>query len=651
MTRKPHVMCRDLFLPGGVFSTGMPGYEYRASQVAMAEATVSALEGKETLLVEAPTGTGKTWAYLVPAILSGKKVVISTGTKTLQDQLYQKDIPLLASLMPRPFTVSVMKGKSNYLCLYRFDQWIEQDTFLEMKPGLETLKSWAETTATGDRAEMVSLPEEAPVWQEVSVKGEACLGGKCPEYDRCFITRAKMLAAAADIVIVNHHLFFADLALKESSYGAVLPHYDAVVFDEAHLLEEVAEQYFGISMSSYRMEDFARDAMREFASHKEETCAGLCRNILEKSRKFFSRFRRDQERYRLIRQQMTLEAEEAGGHLILSLDRLKEAIGLLNVQHEGISHLVERIERLREDISLFLAIEEKAYLYWVETSATGVFLHASPLDVSTILGERLFRRGIPMILTSATLASQTVSCGGFDYIKDRLGIDVAETLTLPTPFDYEKQTVLYLPKSLPLPASDHFVTAISYEIVRILRETGGRALLLFTSWKVLEAVYQKVFPSLPYLLLKQGDQPKQALLDLFRKEVSSVLFGTASFWQGVDVPGEALSCVIIDKLPFASPSDPLVAARVASLAQEGLDPFLSYQLPSAILLLRQGVGRLIRSRNDRGMIVILDNRVMKKWYGKFFLKSLPPARKVHTFEEVHAFFNQCYGCSCRNRTI
>ncbi len=640
MTQKLHVICRDLFLPGGVFHTGMPGYECRTSQVAMAEAVAAALEGKETLLVEAPTGTGKTWAYLVPAILSGKKVVISTGTKTLQDQLYQKDIPLLASLMPDTFTSSVMKGKSNYLCWFRFNQWMEQDPLFGREPDFKTLRSWLQTTATGDRAEMVSLPDEAPVWQDVSVKAEACLGGKCPEYERCFITRAKMAAAAADIVIVNHHLFFADLALRDGSYGAVLPHYDAVVFDEAHLLEEVAEQYFGISISSYRMEDFARDAMREFVSYQEEECARLCRHLLEESRQFFSQFRRDRERYRLTRQQITSKTEEAGGHLVLSLDRLKEAINLSKVQNEGASHLIVRIERLREDTMLFLEMEEATYLYWVETSATGVFLHASPLDVSTILRERLFSRGIPIILTSATLASQTGSGDDFNYVRGRLGIDVAEGLVLSSPFDYEKQTLLYLPKNLPSPGSDCFVTAISDEIIRILQTTGGRALLLFTSWKVLEDVYRNVRGRLPYLLLKQGDHPKQALLDLFRKEVTSVLFGTASFWQGVDVPGEALSCVIIDKLPFASPADPLVAARVTSLEQEGEDPFLAYQLPCAILLLRQGVGRLIRSRNDRGMIVILDNRVAKKWYGKFFLKSLPPVRKTNAFEEVHAFFNR-----------
>ncbi len=660
---------KEMFLPGGVFSAAVQGYEYRESQVAMAEAVASALEANETLLVEAPTGTGKTWAYLIPAILSGKKVLISTGTKTLQDQLYQKDLPLLASLMPSSFTASVLKGKSNYLCRYRFDPWREQSAFLDMDPDAETLKSWAQTTATGDRAEVVSLSEEAQVWQEVSVKGEACLGGKCPEYERCFITRAKLSAAAVDIVIVNHHLFFADLALKEGSYGAVLPHYDAVIFDEAHLLEEVAEQYFGISMSSYRVEEFARDALREFVSHKDPSCVGPCRNILEKSRTFFEPFRQDQTRYRLTKEQMTPKMQEAGGQLILSLDRLREAMGRLRLQHEGISHLAERIERLQEEISLFLTIEEGTYLYWVETAQTGVFLHASPLDVSTLLGERLFRRGIPMILTSATLTSprphppqgshpsqvsqtsqgshpsQTpkVACGDFDYIKDRLGIDLAEEMTLPTPFDYEKQTLLYLPRHLPPPSSDRFIAAISDEIVRVLQETGGRALLLFTSWKVLTAVHRNISPCLPYRLLKQGDQPKQALLDLFRREVSSVLFGTASFWQGVDVPGEALSCVIIDKLPFASPSDPLVAARVASLTQEGKDPFLSYQLPAAILLLRQGFGRLIRSRNDRGMIVILDHRVTKQWYGKFFLKSLPPARKTHAFEEVHAFFNPEHG--------
>ncbi|WDT77375.1 MAG: ATP-dependent DNA helicase [Candidatus Manganitrophus sp.] len=645
--------CQKLFLPGGLLSTLLNRYEYREGQMQMASAVAEALEGQSTLLVEAPTGTGKTWAYLIPAALSGKRVVISTGTKTLQDQLYQKDLPFLAQSLPRRFTYSMMKGKANYLCLHRFGQFLEQPTFPDLEVGsdFEQLHRWSMETATGDRAELSALPEGSPLWPEVSVKGEACLGSGCPDYDRCYITRMKQSAAASDLIVVNHHLFFADLALKDFSFGEVLPRYDAVIFDEAHLLEEVATQYFGVSISSYRVEDFLRDTEREvrFSQPQEKGYLDQCARILAKSNRFFQFFRRGEERYRLTRAFFSREAVTAGHDLLQSLDLLRQQIHAAQVKSNGFSHLAERIELFSADLQLFLTANESTpFVFWGESRRLGVFLHASPLDVSALLRQKLFEQEIPIVLTSATLSSGVgrgvsqyapTATGAFDFVKERLGIEQADEAVLPSPFDYEKQALLYLPSHLPSPTSPPFVPAIAEEIVRILAASEGRAFLLFTSWKNLEEVYRLIAPRVPYLLLKQGDQPKHALIETFRNEVSSVLLGTTSFWQGVDVQGEALSCVIIDKLPFASPSDPLIAARIESLIDQGKDPFMTFQLPSAILSLRQGIGRLIRNREDRGLLAILDHRVTRKEYGRHFLASLPPSPRTDRFEAVQRFFS------------
>ena len=633
--------CQSVFRPGGFLSGVVRNYECRGAQLKMAEAVADALDRRTTLLVEAATGTGKTWAYLIPAILSGKKVIVSTGTKTLQDQLYFKDLPFLSEFLPFRFTFSMMKGKSNYLCLHRFGQSLQQPSFesFEAESHFGIVRQWSTRTKTGDRAEISELPETSPLWQEVSVKGEACLGAQCESYDRCYITQARQAAAAADIVIVNHHLFFADLALKEASYGELLPRYDAVVFDEAHLLEEVATQYFGTSISSYRIDDFVHDAERDFRYMQvaDAGCFEQCKRILSASNLFFHFFRKGEERYRLKGRDFSPEVLSAGHALSGSLQRLKEQLGALRLKSEAIAHLCERIESLTSDLQLFLTIDgaEQEYVYWAEKRKQAVFLYASPLDVSAILRERLFEKEVSTILTSATLASRS----GFDFVRDRLGIAEADELVLPTPFEYEKQALLYLPTHLPNPSERSFTAAASEEIARILKESEGRAFLLFTSWKNMEEVYRNLSGRLPYLLLKQGDQPKQSLIEAFKREVSSVLFGTASFWQGVDVPGESLSCVVIDKLPFASPTDPLIAARVDFLMQKGEDPFLSFQLPSAVLALRQGIGRLIRTRDDRGLIAVLDRRITQKEYGKHFLSALPPAPRTAAFDEVRSFFS------------
>ncbi len=606
----------------------------------MAQAVGAALQEGRNLLVEAATGTGKTWAYLIPAILSGEKVIVSTGTKTLQDQLFFKDLPFLKKNLSQHFTFCMMKGKSNYLCLHRFHQSLQQSSLsgFALSSDLELIQEWAMTTKSGDRSELSQLPEASPAWQEVSIKGEACLGGQCPEYDRCYLTRLKQEAAAADIVVVNHHLFFADLALRNQGYGEILPHYKSIVFDEAHLLENVATQFFGVSFSNHRVEDFIGDAERNFryCQKVDPACFEQCRVLLRYSLQFFKYFRKSEGRYRLRKADFRAEVMAAGLELSESFKGLNRLISKLELKSDAVKHLSERIEALLTDLSIFLddKKEDRGLIYWAEHRRATTFLHASPLDVSEILRQRLFDKKHAAILTSATLSTQ----GSFQFLKERLGIDSADEMTLATAFSYEKQALIYLPTHLPVPSSARFSHEISEEIIRILEVSQGRAFLLFTSWSNLEAVYQNIAPHLPYRLLKQGDQPKQALIDIFRSDISSVLFGTTSFWQGVDVEGEALSCVIIDKLPFASPGEPLTSARIEALSRQGKVPFFEYQMPLAILSLRQGIGRLIRNTKDRGVITILDHRITKKAYGSHFLSSLPNAPRTEHFEDLVTFF-------------
>ncbi|VAX32299.1 DinG family ATP-dependent helicase YoaA [hydrothermal vent metagenome] len=632
--------CQKYLMPDGAFSKVLKHYEYRPAQLQMAKAVDATIVSGGTLLVEAATGTGKTWAYLLPAILSGKKVIVSTGTKNLQDQLFFKDLALLSKTLPRPFNACMMKGKSNYLCLHRFYQSLQQTTLsgIGVSSDLQMVQDWAMTTKTGDRAEIASLSEHSPLWAEVSIKGDACLGGQCPEFSRCYLTRLKQEAAAADVVVVNHHLFFSDLSLKNNGYGEILPRYGVVIFDEAHLLEEVATQFFGISFSTHRIDDFVRDAERalRYGQKIDPACIEQCRILPRYATQFFKYFRKENERYRLKARDFHPEVLSAGADLFQSFKQMERLIEKLPFKSDDIKHISERIAPLLADLSVFLAGNkvDRDVVYWGENRGSTVFLHTSPLDVSAILREKLFRGDSPIILTSATLSTQ----GHFDFVKSRLGIDDAEEMKLETAFDYEKQALLYLPGHLPPPSSPRFTTAISDEIVRILQKSEGRAFLLFTSWRNLEAVYQNLSERLPYRLLKQGTQPKQVLIESFRKDISSVLFGTTSFWQGVDVAGEALSCVIIDKLPFASPGDPLTSARIDALGQQGKPAFVEYQIPLAMLSLRQGIGRLIRSRRDRGLIAILDHRITKKSYGKAFLDNLPNAPRTEDFKTVVSFF-------------
>jgi len=681
----------------------IPDFEGRPGQIEMAVAVARRFEEGGVLLAEAGTGTGKTLAYLVPAILSRQRVLVSTGTKNLQEQIYFKDIPALRDALGVPFTATYMKGRANYLCLHRLDQLDpngqegregqegrdRQEGSVPARPAspafpafathnaafsvfLPIIREWSARTDTGDRAELADLPEDVPVWNEVSATAETCLGTDCPRYDDCFVTRMRQRAAASDVVIVNHHLLCADAAVRQNAFGEVIPACANAIIDEAHQLEDVATQYFGYSVSNYRLEELARDVERLAAAGSvtnERDVAGAVAGLREAARAFFAELAlahrstdrvRGEERVRATSTSLR-QAGDAAAQLTGALDLVEAALARVGsvrlkadptnihsrgvrlqpdesegdeAARESIATLVRRAAGLRDEVRLLLRASDADYVYFVEFRGRGIFLRAAPVDVSAIVRELLLDRMRTTVLTSATL---TVD-GNFDYIRKRLGIRGGDEVCLPSEFDFERQALMYLPPRMPDPRSSEFALAAGREVVEILKRTRGRAFVLFTSYATMRDVLGIAEMALDYPIFAQGSAPRTQLLKLFRETPHAVLFATSSFWQGVDVAGEALSCVIIDKLPFASPSDPVTAARIDAVHERGGDAFGEYQVPLAILALQQGLGRLIRHRQDRGVLAVLDPRLRTKGYGRRFLASFPPAPRVSDFARIEAFF-------------
>jgi ATP-dependent DNA helicase DinG len=642
-----HSELEQILGPGGPISANHPLYEHRPGQIQMAEAVRSAIEENHHLCVEAGTGTGKTLAYLVPAIFSNKRVVISTATKNLQEQLFLKDIPFLERALGRKFSVCYMKGRSNYLCWNRLE---EMDgaayLFSPHDPEyLRLIKKWAQKTSTGDRAELSELPEDILLWHHLDARREICTGQKCRNFDACFVTRVRQQALQSDIIIVNHHLFFADLALRQGDFGSVLPDYSVIVFDEAHELEDVATQYFGVMISNYRIEELARDADKVLAETGSSSAflSGQIAKLMERAREFFVAFQGREGRHVLqplgsgagVRRGLhgSGMAGEAYGGLRTQLEVIRTALKNLSVQSDSIDALARRTLELEDDLAVILESESKEHVFWCEIRGRGIFLWASPINISSIMRDRLFTCVDSAILTSATLSTG----GNFQFAKSRLGLAETEELIVPSHFDFARQSILYIPRNIPEPREEGWLGHACKELETILQASKGRAFLLFTSYSQMEQVYESLKNRLPFPMLIQGEKSKTALLESFRNTPHAVLFATSSFWQGVDVQGDQLSCVVIDKLPFSVPSDPVVAARIAQINESGGNAFYDYQIPTATILLKQGMGRLIRSKTDRGILALLDKRILTKSYGRMFLRSLPPAPLTNDVKHICNF--------------
>jgi ATP-dependent DNA helicase DinG len=648
----------EFFAPGGILARSPLPYEYRPGQLEMARSVERALAERRHLIVEAGTGTGKTLAYLLPALRTGQRVIISTGTKALQDQLYFRDIPFLESLLGE-LHVCYMKGRANYLCRHKLVTLRNQPILsgLEEIDQYRQIAEWEQQTETGDRAELSGMPESSALWSKLDARSDACLGQTCPSFQQCFITEMRRRALESDIIIVNHHLFFADLAVKREMAGAadggILPEAAAVVFDEAHELEEVASSYFGLSVSNIRFEELARDT--DAMLRGKEGALGLpvlTQQLRDRARMFFAGLPMAGDG----RQPFTAREEflETQGDLYTgvraTLRRIEDEIANLKEVDEA-PGLRKRVGRLRGELEFLMESNASNIVYWLERRVHGgndrdgaarigrgqtrsTFVQATPIDVSELLHDLVFETIPTVVLTSATLTVQ----GGFEHMRKRLGLTEARELVVPSHFKYGEQALLYLPPEMPDPRDPEFPAAAAEKIRRILDITKGRAFCLFTSYSQMRDLYERLLPVLDWPILLHGTAPRKALLEEFRNTPNAVLFGTSSFWQGVDVQGEALSCVIIDRLPFAVPNDPVVQARMKAIEEAGGKPFFEYQVPEAVLTLKQGFGRLIRSLEDRGVLVLLDPRMRTMRYGRTFVASLPPYRMTTDITDVEKFF-------------
>ncbi|HET6862430.1 MAG TPA: helicase C-terminal domain-containing protein, partial [Pyrinomonadaceae bacterium] len=644
----------EVFGPDGLIAQAHPEYEHRPGQIEMARAVMRAFEENRHLIVEAGTGTGKTLAYLVPAVAAALgnrgRVIVSTGTKNLQEQLMEKDIPFLQSILPKPFSATYMKGRNNYLCLNRLARAQATPVLegLEEVDYFEDVCHWARESEIGDRAELANLPESLSFWRHIDARSESCLGQNCPDYEACFITRMRDRAQQADIVVVNHHLFFADLALRNGNYGSVLPDYTAVILDEAHLIEDVASEYFGSQVSNYQIDDVIRDIERleiEEAEIDREVTKSIAR-LATFSENFWMGFKetREEGRYPLVPGTFAKRTSSGQfestrlGELYLflegSITRVETTLDTIRDKSPDVENMIRRLRQIKFDLQFIVTGSDKKFVYWLERRNRGVFLRASPIDVAGLLQDKLFDEVPTVVLTSATLSSG----GNFAFIRDRLGLDSADDLIAESTFDYESQAILYLPPKMPEPRSREWSEAAAAEVINILNATQGRAFVLSTSLAGMQSLFESVWAEIDYPCLVQGSASKSQLLKRFRETPHAVLFATSSFWQGVDVRGEQLSCVIIDKLPFAVPTDPIVAARQRYIEDSGGSSFHEYSVPQAIISLKQGLGRLIRSTSDRGVLAVLDPRLRTKAYGQTFLRSLPPCRTTSRIDDLAAMF-------------
>ncbi len=623
----------------GPFAREVDGFAPRAEQQAMAGAVAEALQDGHHLIVEAGTGTGKTFAYLVPALLSGRKVVVSTGTRNLQDQLFHRDLPVVRQALQVPVSVALLKGRSNYLCLHRLQLAEETATQnpAEMKK-LQRIRDWAGRTRRGDIAELPEVDEQDMIWAKVTSTADNCLGQECDYFDRCHLVEARREAQGADVVVINHHLLFADMALRETGFGELLPSAEAFIIDEAHQLPEVASGFFGTALSANQLLELARDSRDEYINEiNEDREVTRAADQLEKAvRDMRLLFKQPGQRGNWKELARRADMQEVTAQINQQLAALQSALEPCAPRSKALDKCYQRARELAERFELLTAVHDSDDIHWYEVHPRSFTLHLTPLDIAGNFREQLTASSASWIFTSATLAV----ADRFDHYQQRLGLEEAATARWDSPFDFASQTLLYLPQAMPAPNAPDYTASVVEQARQVLSVTGGRAFMLFTSHRALQEAAGLLRDRLPWPLFVQGEAPRDMLLEQFRRAGNGVLLGTSSFWEGVDVRGEALSCVIIDKLPFASPGDPVLQARIEALQKQGINAFMNFQLPAAVITLKQGAGRLIRDVNDYGLLMICDPRLHNKPYGRVFLQSLPPMPQTRSLQQVREFFKQ-----------
>jgi len=647
---------QDILGPKGLLARSLNGFEFRASQMEMAFLIQESIQKEIPAIVEAGTGTGKTFGYLVPIILSGKKAVISTRTKNLQEQIYFKDLPLLQKAVRLNVGAMIMKGRKNYLCLNKYHQYFSQPSLFKTvsAEAKQKLDEWRKKTSFGDRAELPWLADDDPLWDSLSSSSDQCLGVHCIFLEDCFLIKLRSKAARSRIIIVNHHLFFADLKLKKSGFGEIIPRFQVALFDEAHNIEEIATSYFGESLSTNQLIEFASDlgkTMTAFRGVNKGKLKKDINNIKAAAEQLRALFDGREVKGRLDHEILSVISEGPAREISRGLRDVFQKAGQreqdnFNEKKAGMQEnislnaLAVRADELNQQLDQVVWKRDTNWLNWYEKRKKSLVLHTSPLDISESMNAFLYQKVQTTAFTSATLSTN----GNFEYLRSRLNLpaDALEGI-YPSHFDFKTQTLLYIPQDLPAPNNSNFAPEIAHRISEIVKISQGRALVLFTSYHNMNLVWHSLKDNVPYAILRQGDAPRSVLLDTFRHDVHSILLGTASFWQGVDVPGASLSCLIVDKLPFDSPGEPLVAARIDAIRDQGGNPFIEYQVPSAIIALKQGLGRLIRKSSDRGILSVLDNRILTSRYGKRFLDSLPNISITHDLSDISRFFERMEG--------
>ena len=628
----------ELLGADGVLAHKLPGFAPRIQQQEMAQAVADALDKHAVLVAEAGTGTGKTFAYLVPALLSGQKVIISTGTKNLQDQLFNKDLPLVRDALGVPVDVALLKGRANYVCPHRLELALGEGRFQSRSQvaELQTIRRWAGKTQSGDIAELSELSEDSPLWPRVTSSADNCLGSDCDYLDGCFLAKARRRAHEADILVINHHLLFADLALKDEGFGELLPGANAFILDEAHQLPETASSFFGLAVSGNQLLELARDSVAEELKEAGESrkVSKVAEHLARVVRDLRLSFGREIRRSSWNEVENNATVAEATRAVAENLAELQRALEPLAVRGKGLESCHRRSVMLVERFAVLTGPTPDNYIHWFETHSRSFTINLTPIDVAQVFRGQMESRKVAWVFTSATLAVGD----SFDHFTRRLGLDEARTERWDSPFDFPHQALLYVPPRMPEPNSPDYTEAVVERALEVIQESRGRAFLLFTSHRALQQAAELLTDRLDYPILVQGEAPRARLLEQFRELGNAVLLGTGSFWEGVDVRGDALSLVVIDKLPFASPGDPVLQARIEAIRQAGGNPFYDYQLPQAVISLKQGVGRLIRDVNDTGALVLCDPRLGTRSYGKVFLESLPPMTRTQKLEVVQRFF-------------